>query len=210
MVRSCREVACDFIGLIIAALGNYAITQVITINLFLVLRFVQGVGCGVSYVIGRTIAGDLMRREKLAAIGSFLTLFLSLSPAVVPLLGGNVQHWFNWEANFILLGTFILVVLLLIFFLLDETNVNPTQEKFSLSLVCKNYYSFKSSSLFVGCTLLAGLAMTVYYVYIALSPFIFQNDFHVTVRMCGWLMVVTSLGGIISKLISPWIIVRYK
>ena len=64
--------------------------------------------------------------------------------------------------------------------------------------------------MFVGCTLLAGLAMTVYYVYIALSPFIFQNDFHVTARMYGWLMVVTSSGGIISKLTSPWIIVRYK
>ena len=79
-----------FTGLIIAVLGNYAITQVTTINSFLVLRFVQGVGCGVSYVIGRTIAGDLMRREKLAAIGSFLTFFLSLSPAIAPLLGSYV------------------------------------------------------------------------------------------------------------------------
>ena len=62
----------------------------------------------------------------------------------------------------------------------------------------------------MGCTLLAGIAMAVYYLYITLSPFIYQGEFHVSSTTFGWLMTLAAIGSIMSKLLSPWMIVYYK
>ena len=87
----------------LACISSYSAAFVQHIVPFLILRILQGVGSGVCWGLGRIIAADVMQGERLAATGSYFTLFLSLSPLLAPALGGYVQHWFGWQANFILL-----------------------------------------------------------------------------------------------------------
>ena len=48
-------------------------------------------------------------------------MFLSLSPLLAPALGGYIQHWFGWQANFITLGAILGMALLLYIFMCPES-----------------------------------------------------------------------------------------
>ena len=67
--------------------------------------------------VGRTIAADMVQGEKYAIVTSYMSLFVSLSPLCAPAIGSYIQHWFNWEANFVVLGVMITVVLFLYMFI---------------------------------------------------------------------------------------------
>lgn len=197
-------------GLCLACVASFAAAFTKTVEPFLALRFLQGVGSGVCWGLGRIIAADVMQGERLAAIGSYFTLFLSLSPLLAPALGGYIQHWFGWQANFVLLGVVILVVLLLVIFFLDETNKHKRPDAFSIIPLFKTYLSFFSNRLFVGCILLTGLAMSASLVYTTISSFIFQEQFHVSPIQFGWLTAIAASAGVIAKLISPLFILTLK
>ena len=166
----------ELFGLGLACLTSY--TAVLTHHVipFLIMRFLQGVGSGVCWGLGRIIAADIMQGERLAALGSYFTLFLSPSPLLAPALSGYMQHWFDWQANFILLGSIILIVLLIFFLWLEETNQHKRPEAFILNELIKNYASFFSHRVFIGCGLLTGIDMAANFIYVMVSSFIFQQQ----------------------------------
>lgn len=197
-------------GLVLACISSFSAAFVQHITPFLILRILQGAGSGVCWGLGRIIAADVMQGERLAATGSYFTLFLSLSPLLAPALGGYVQHWFGWQANFILLGSVILAVLILFVLLFEETNQHKRPDAFRLLTLLKTYGSFFRNRLFIGCTLLTGIAMSANIVYTTISSFIFQQQFHTTPIVFGWLTAIVGIAGIVGKLISPFFILRLK
>ncbi|MCW5588336.1 MAG: multidrug effflux MFS transporter [Legionellales bacterium] len=197
-------------GLCLAAIASFSAAFSQSIISFLILRILQGIGSGVCWGLGRIIAADVMQGERLAAIGSYFTLFLSLSPLLAPALGGYVQHAFGWQANFILLGSIILLALLVFMLFFEETNQHKRPEAFSLFPLVKTYFSFFQNRLFVGCALLTGIAMSASILYTTISSFIFQDQFHTTPIVFGWLTAVVGAAGIIGKLISPFFMLRLK
>ena len=197
-------------GMGLACVSSFLTATTSTISTFLILRLLQGVGSGVCWGMGRIVAADVMQGERLAAIGSYFTLFLSLSPMLAPAIGGYMQHWFGWQSNFVLLGGTILVVFLCLLFYLDETNRHKKQDAFKLKPLLLTYLSFFKEKTFVGCTLLTGVAMSANIVYVAMSSFIFQHEFHVTPITFGWLTAIVGLASILGKLISPFFIYQLK
>jgi len=197
-------------GLALACITSYLAAWTHHITPFLTMRFIQGLGSGVCWGLGRVIAADIMQGERLSAIGSYFTLFLSLSPLLAPALGGYMQHWFNWQANFILLGSTVLFVLFIFILLYEETNLHKRANAFALIPLTKTYFSFFSKRIFVGCTLLTGIAMSANMTYTTVSAFIFQQQFHTSPIMFGWLTAIVGVAGIVSKLICPFFIFRLK
>lgn len=198
------------LGLGIACLASYSAAWSQSITTFLILRLIQGMGCGVCWGLGRVISADILQGERLAALGSYFSLFLSLSPLLAPALGGYIQHWFGWQANFILLGSIILIALIILLIFLEETNKHMRPEAFSFYALFRTYGSFFHNRLFVGCALLAGIIASASFIYTTTSPFIFQQEFHTTPVAFGWLTAVVGLAGITGKLISPFFILRIK
>lgn len=177
---------------------------------FLMTRLLQGIGAGVCWTLGRTIAADTMQDEKLAAIGSYFTMFLSLSPMFAPAIGGYMEHYYGWQSNFILLGSIIFVILLAIIFFLDESNQYKRPDAFHLKPLLKTYKSFFHHKVFMSCLALTGIAYAVNVTYAALAPFIYQHEFQVTPIIFGWLMAFAGVATIIAKIILPVFIIKYK
>ena len=197
-------------GLALFCITSFFTVTVHSIRYFLILRFLQGLGSGVSWGVARIIAADVMQNERLAAIGSYFTLFLSLSPLLAPVLGGYIQHWFDWEANFIVLGSLILMTFISFIIFFEETNQHKDPHAFRLKPLLKNYASFFTHRLFVGAVLLGGIALSVNIVYITLSSFIFQEQFHTSPIMFGWLTAIVGASSILTKIISPYFILKSK
>lgn len=197
-------------GLTLACVASYFAAFTHHIGPFLMMRFLQGAGSGVCWGLGRIIAADVMQNERLAAIGSYFTLFLSLSPLLAPAIGGYMQTWFGWQSNFILLGTIILLVLTIFIIFFKETNLYLQTDKFTLRSLFKTYLSFFGYRLFVGCMLLTGIGMSANIIYTTISSFIFQQEFHTSPVIFGWLTATVGVANIIGKLICPFFILRLK
>lgn len=196
------------IGLTIATLASFASVFTTHINAFLITRLFQGLGAGVCMGLGRSIVADVLQGDRLAAIGSYFSMFISLSPLLAPALGGYIQHWYGWQANFIVLGALIGLSLLLYTLFCPETNKHKNPNAFSLNGLYHSYKTLLTHPIFVFCTLISGIAIAANMVYATISPFVFQIDFHMTPIAYGWVTAVVALGGIVGKFVGPTAIRR--
>lgn len=195
-------------GLAFASVASFAAAFTKSIELFLFFRLLQGVGSGVCMGVGRTIVADVLQGVRLSSIGSYFSMFLSLSPLIAPALGGYIQHWLGWQANFITLGILLGLGLLLYIILCPETNKYLNPRAFTLSGLYENYESLLLHPVFVGATVVAGIAMAVNMAYATISPFIFQMQFHLGPVAYGWLTAIAGAGGFVGKFVFPIVLKR--
>lgn len=190
-------------GLTFAAIASFLTILSTNIHMFLFFRLLQGIGSGVCMGVGRTILADVLQGERFASIGSYFTMFLSLSPIIAPALGGYVQEWFGWKTNFILLGTILGSVMLLYFFLCPETNKHINSNPFSIREVYQNYKSLLLHPVFVSATLITGLASAANMAYPTISPFVFQIQFHLSPVDYGLITAIAGISAFIGRFITP-------
>jgi multidrug resistance protein len=195
-------------GLCLYCLSSFLTVFVYSIKYFLLLRVIQGLGAGVAWGLARIIAADIMQNERLAAIGSYFTLFLSLTIMFSPVLGGYIQHWFGWRAIFIVLSCLILIVLLSYIFFFEETNKYKDINAFKLKVIMQNYIFFFKNHYFSSAVLLGGFSLSINIVYVTLCSFIFQEQFHTSPIAFGWLTAFVGATCVLTKAISPFFIMR--
>lgn len=189
-------------GLIIAILGSLVCVFSKSIVLFLLGRFIQGVGASVGMSVGRSILADGMSREKLAAVGSFASVFISVSIMISPVIGGYLQHYFGWHSVFIALTFFFAVAFLCTLLFLPETIRQKNPDAFHPRHLMKNYFTITKSRRFWAYTIGAGAAAGTMMGYITISPFLFQGQYHLSVIVYGWLGLIAGIAGMIGKAIS--------
>lgn len=193
-------------GLLLASLASYMSVLTHTITPFLITRFFQGVGSGVCMGLGRTMLADILQGERLATVGSYFALALSVSPLLAPPLGGYIQSWFSWQANFFVLGSLLLFTTVLFTVLCSETNKHKNPDALRFRFIVSIYWGLFRDRLFMLVTVLAGVALSINMVYATVSSIIFQNHFQLTVIEYGWVSMVAGLSSIVGRFISPWLL----
>lgn len=193
-------------GLLLAAVASFACVFSMNIQYFLVTRLLQGIGAGACLGLVRVVIGDLLTGMRLATVASYLGLAAGVVPLLSPALGGYIQHWFNWRANFIFLGAFLLVSAILFLLVCPETNRCKNKKACLPRVVLRNYMNLLSHKVFVSCTLFTGIAMAATMAYATSSSFILQNQFHVTPIVYGWLTAVVEAGGFMGRLCATALI----
>ncbi len=160
----------------------------------LVLRFVQALGGCVASVAAMALVQDFFPPARSASIISFLILVLSVSPLLAPSVGSFVINHLGWHYVFILLAVIVVVVLVIVFFFLPPGAPPDT----AVSLRPKDILSvFKqiitepqfSVFAFAGTFSFAGL-----FIYVAGSPAVFMDFFHLTASQYGGVFALLSVG----------------
>lgn len=193
-------------GLALACIASFAAMFATDINTFLLLRLLQGIGSGVCLGVGRTILADVLQGERLATVGAWFSLFLSLSPLFAPALGGYVQRWLGWQANFFILGSVLALSLLAYICFCPETNQHKNPHAFSVSGLCQSYGSLLVHPVFVGATLITGIVAAAVITYATISPMVLQIQYHMNVVEYGWAMAAAGAGNMLSKILTPFAI----
>lgn len=196
------------IGLLFASFMSFPAAFVTNISSLLILRILQGFGAGVCFGLGRTIVADVLEPEVLARIGAYFSLMISISPLFAPTLGGYIQFYLGWQANFIVLGSILLLACALYGFFIPETNNHKNPKAFSLSGLLESGSMLLRHPIFVGAMLCSGIAMGANIVYATLSSFIFQDQYHVSPVVYGWIAAMTATSSVFGKLVAPSILKR--
>ena len=103
------------LGLIIFSFG--CILSIVSTNyvMFLITRFLQGLGSGAAVVISRAIARDFFEGRKLAQIMSIVTTIFILVPVFAPSIGQIIISFSHWKMIFIFM---LILSIMLKFFIL--------------------------------------------------------------------------------------------
>lgn len=109
-------------GLVIMVAGSAACAVIDSLPALLWARAAQGLGAASAMATGRAIINDAYERTQAARAASIVSAALAIAPIVSPMLGGLIEHFLDWRANFWIAGGITLAVLAILTLRLPETH----------------------------------------------------------------------------------------
>jgi DHA1 family bicyclomycin/chloramphenicol resistance-like MFS transporter len=197
-------------GLTLYILSSLACALAPTIEVLIFFRFFQAVGGCVGMVAPRAIIRDVFPVKENARIFSLLILILGVSPIIAPTAGGYITAHFGWHSIFIILATITFLLFLLVIWYLPESKKpdptfslkpKPILASFRRVITHPQFYTYSLT----GATASAGL-----YAYLAGSPFVFMNLYHVSGQHYGWIFAIVAAGLITSSQMNNLLLKKYS
>jgi DHA1 family bicyclomycin/chloramphenicol resistance-like MFS transporter len=205
------------IGLLIYVAASITCAFANSVEWLIAIRFAQALGGCVGMVASQALVRDIFPPNKTAQAFSLITLVIAVSPMVAPTVGGYVTSSVGWQWVFIILAGITSMILVAAYVMLPAgKGANP---KLSLKpkAVTKNFFLVARHPQFLVYSLAGGLATAAPFAYIAGSPDVFINQYHVTEQQYGWIFALlaggmigsTQLNHIILKRITSENAIRY-
>lgn len=196
-----------FLSLLIYIIATLLCITTNSIMVLIISRFFQGFGSGAGTVVSRIVSKDIFTKEQHVKTLTFLSIGVSLSPIIGPILGGYLETLFNWHASFIVL--LIIATLSITFSMIFIKNSNNESDKNATNIktVLYRYSSLLSDRLYIAYTLAISLASCILFIFISCSPFLLQNIMGVNPLQYGFLFATSIIGFILGTIIAQKLII---
>jgi DHA1 family bicyclomycin/chloramphenicol resistance-like MFS transporter len=165
-----------------------------SINALLILRAAQALSGCVGAVAAIAMVRDFFPPDKTAGIISFLILVIGLSPMLAPSVGSFVADAFGWRYVFVTLAGIALIVLLLVIFFLPEGQKPDASVSLKPTPIIATFRSILLKPQFFIFTIAGTFCFSGLFVYVAGSPAIFMDGFHVSAKAYGGIFALLSIG----------------
>ncbi len=181
-----------------------------TVEWLIVFRFVQGLGgCG-AQVAAMAMVRDFFPVKETAKIISLLILILSASPLLAPSVGVFVAVHLGWQWVFIVLAAFVVLMLFVCWWLLPQGHKPDASVSLRLGPILHNYATVMKEPQFITYALSGAFAFSGLLVYVASSPIIFMEVFHVSPQQFGAIFAGLSVGFIGSNQINVFLLRKFS
>lgn len=135
-------------GVGISSLGSIICYFAPSATVLILGRFIQAIGIGCCNSVGRSLARDLLSDRLLAKVGSYVGMVSVVILALSPTLGGYIQEYWGWRANFSILFVAALVIWTLTLCYLPETNQHLNPHATQLKVMKSNYFILMLAKIF--------------------------------------------------------------
>jgi DHA1 family bicyclomycin/chloramphenicol resistance-like MFS transporter len=165
---------------LLVGLGIYVVASLVcmlspSVPVLVVARFVQAVGACVGPVLGRAVVRDVHGREGAARVLAYMSAAMALAPAIGPILGGFLEEWFGWRANFLALVLYGSAGLFVAWRILPETNRTPDLMAAEPIRILLGYRGFLNHRAYVGYVLCCAFAYSGIFSFISGSSYVLQE-----------------------------------
>jgi DHA1 family bicyclomycin/chloramphenicol resistance-like MFS transporter len=161
-----------------------------TATWFLIFRMAQAV-IAAGMVLSRAVVRDMVADAQAASMIGYVTMGMSLVPMIGPVIGGVLDDFYGWKANFALLLILGLGTLALVWADLGET---ATLRRVSLADQIRTYPTLLASRRFWGYTLAAAFASGCFFAYLGGAPYVGDKIFGLSSTHVGALFALTAIG----------------
>lgn len=199
-----------YVGLSIFLVSCIACTQVTTTESLVVLRFVQALGGCVAWVSALAMVRDFFPVEQSARIFSMLILVIGLSPLLAPTLGGFIAAALGWQAVFVALAIIVFIILIVAVLFLPEGHKPDPTVSLRARPMLMTFASIFGNPQFYTYSLAGALSFATLFIYVAGSPVIFMENYHVSPQMYGGIFALLSVGFIGGSQLNIWINKKYS
>jgi DHA1 family bicyclomycin/chloramphenicol resistance-like MFS transporter len=158
------------------------------------MRFMQAIGGCVASVAAMAMVRDFFPVEKSAGVISLLVLILGASPLLAPTLGSFIVVWWGWRFVFIMLAVITAIILAVVFFFLPEGHLPDKSISLKPAPIIKGFKEVLTNPKFYVFALAGSFSFSGLFVYVAHSPAIFMNYFHLNEKLYGGVFALLSVG----------------
>jgi DHA1 family bicyclomycin/chloramphenicol resistance-like MFS transporter len=191
---------------VLASLGCLAVHR---IEALIVLRFVQAIGSCAAAVASVAMVRDLFPVQDNAKVFALLMLVVGVSPMVAPTVGGYVTAAFGWQAVFVALGGLGVLLLLATARWLPDGYVPDTTLSLKPRPILTNFWAVLREPQFATYALTGAVAFSGLFAYVAGSPLVFMDIYHVDGQTYGWIFALLSVGLIGASQVNSLLLRRY-
>lgn len=192
---------------ILAGVAGYTIASVgcalsPSIGMLLFFRALQGLLAGVGMVLGRAIIRDCYHGHEAQRLMSRVLMIFAVAPAVAPVIGGWLQTWFGWRANFWFLGGLGLTLFLACLRFLPETHPPHARSRFAPAPLIAAYRHVAGNVRFL---LLAGAAainFAGFFIYVLSAPAFIYHHLGLNEHQFAWLFMSGVVGMMVGAFLS--------
>ncbi|WP_437918060.1 MFS transporter [Sphingobacterium sp. LRF_L2] len=188
-------------SLAVFVLSNLVIVSTGHIEMIYAMRIVQGITTGFIVTAKRAFFVDVYEGEKRKHYLSIMSIVWSSAPVLAPFIGGYLEKYFNWQANFYVLAGYGLVMLILEWIFSGETV--KVWRSFSPKHVLNDYKLMLKDKVFVAGMLICGLSYGSTMIFGLSGSFIIEHGMGFSPVVAGYAALLMGLawmsGGFIGK-----------
>ncbi|MHB8206485.1 multidrug effflux MFS transporter [Mucilaginibacter sp.] len=181
---------------IVVSVGCFSATS---INTLIVLRFMQAIGACAAGVAAMAMVRDIFPVKDNAKVFALLVLVLGASPMIAPTVGSYLTAAFGWQSVFIMLLSIAVLMLIAVIFALPESYKADTSYSLKPLPIIKSFLSVFTIPQFYTYAITSSLAFAGLFAYVAGSPAVFMEYFHVNGKVYGWIFAFLSIAFIGSS-----------
>jgi DHA1 family bicyclomycin/chloramphenicol resistance-like MFS transporter len=191
-----------YAGLILFILGSIGCAFATNVQILIALRLIQALGGCAAMVVTRAIVRDLFDPRDSMRILSLLMLVMGVAPILAPLVGGQLLVHFGWRAVFWVIASCGVAGLVAVTAFLPESLPIEQRTRHSLGEVFRIYKTLLRDRTYMSHVLSGNLMIAGMFAYIAGSPFVFIDLFHVPPERYGLFFGTNALGLIAASQIN--------
>ena len=198
-----------YFGLTLYVLASIGCALCKTADALIAIRLLQALGGCAGMVAARAMVRDIFPVNENAKIFSLLMLVVAVSPIIAPTTGGYVTALFGWQSIFIILACIGLVTLVSVYFALPESRKADASVSLLPKPIIKSFLEIIKVPQFYTYAFTGSIAAAGLYAYIAGSPHVFMELYHVTGEQYGWIFAIIAGGLITSSQINTLMLRKY-
>jgi len=179
-------------GLALFNLGTVVCLAAPSIEVLIVGRIVQGFGGCAGMVMGRAMVRDIYDTNRAAAMIAYLTMAVVVVPTLAPLIGGYLDLWFGWQANFVFVLIVGLITLGLALVWAFETLPDERRHEMEFSAMFRSFGALLRNPLFNGYAIQVSVNTAAYFAFLGSSPRILVDFMGGTTEQLGLYFVAVS------------------
>ena len=176
-----------------------------TIEIFLAFRMAQAVIVS-GIVLGRAVVRDMYPPTKAASMIGYVTMGMAVAPMFGPAIGGYLGQFYGWQASFLLLLVFGIMLFFLCVADLGETT---TQRPTSFREQFAQYPELFVSRRFWGYCSTAGLSSGAFFAYLGGAPIVGTMVFRLDPSELGIYFGFIAFGFLVGNFFSARFSVRF-
>lgn len=199
-----------FIGLMVYILASLGCVYVADIDSFIFLRFIQAIGSCAATVASVAMVRDLFPVKDIPKVFSLLMLVLGLSPMLAPTIGGYITEDYGWHTVFFILMCMGIAILIASQVGLPNSYKPDTSISLKPKPIITNFLKVLKEPQFYTYAFTGSIAFSGLFTYVAASPIVFMDIYHVDAKTYGWIFAFMSVSFIGSSQLNSLLLKRFS
>ncbi|GAB4222434.1 MAG: multidrug effflux MFS transporter [Francisella sp.] len=193
---------------ILFVIGSAFCTISPNIEILIISRVIQGLGCCGLSVCAFAIIRDAFSGKKSSMIYSIINAIISISPIIGPLIGVKLAQHFHWRSAFVFITLLAIFTFFIVVIFVKESLPIERRKKMSWSIFARYLHVIKNLQ-FWSYSLNAVSGMSAFFILFSMTPYIINylgypiSEIYVVFGTAGITFLIGSLfSGIIVNLLD--------
>jgi DHA1 family bicyclomycin/chloramphenicol resistance-like MFS transporter len=198
-----------YVGLTLYILCSLGCAMAPNLRAFVALRFVEALGGCVAQVGAIAMVRDFFPVKESAKIFSLLFLMIGISPLLAPTIGSLLLAALGWRWIFVVLAAIASAILAVTFLLLPEGHEPDRSISLRPGPILRGFWDILKEPQFITYTLAGAFSFAGLFAFVAGSPIIFMDGYHMGTKAFGIIFAMLVMGFIGGNQLNVFLLRRF-